>query len=223
MAFAYTDLETSGLQPWPVHEPWEATLILTGPDRWEITWQLPIDLGRADPKALQIGRFHERRWPPATTDIERHSAIAGMDTAPGNPGPGHVVHPDDMHLWATEFTRLTRGLALVGANVGFDIKDHLDGLLRRHGACPEYHYRPVCSETALWGYLHGRIAADPALADKLAAGVLDVPWSHRALLDAATTLFAVDLNIAPEDRHTSLGDSLLVEAVVDHITGSRWR
>jgi hypothetical protein len=221
MTWAILDLETTGLSPWPAHEPWEATLILPGPDRWEITWQLPVDLGRADSKALQINHFHDRRWPTAATETERRSAITGMDSAAGDPGPGHIVHRDDMHFWAAEFARLVRGLALVGANVGFDMKDHLHGLLRRHGACPEYHYRPVCSEAALWGYLNGRLAADPDLVKEIDVAVLDLPWSHSALLEAAMAITAADLTISAEALHTSLGDCRLVEAVIDQIT--EWR
>ena len=221
MGLAFTDLETTGLNPWPAHEPWEATLIIPGPQqRIEITWQLPVDLGRADSKALQINHFHDRRWAPADTRDKRQDAVLGTDSSAGTVGPGHVVHPDDMHFWAAEFTRLTRGRALVGANVGFDMKDHLDRLLRRHGACPEYHHRPVCTEAALWGYLHGRIIAEPGLAEKLPeADALDIPWSHGRLLDAAMALFGADLTISAEDRHTSLGDTRLVEAVHDLIVG----
>lgn len=223
MGYVIADLETSGLSPWPAHEPWEATVLFPGLDRWEITWQLPVDEGRADPAALRINRFHERRWKPAVTDEERRTAIDGVDTTAGDPvgGPeaGFVVHPDDMHFWATQFVKATSGLALVGANVGFDMKDHLHGLLRRHGACPMYHHRPVCSEAALWGYLNGRLAADPDLVKEIDVAVLDLPWSHGDLLAAAMAITAADLTVLPVDRHTSRGDCRLVEAVIDQITG----
>lgn len=233
LSLAFADLETSGLSPWPDHEPWEATALIVDPYRVEITWQLPIDLGRADPAALRINRFHERRWKPAASGDERRTAVDGVDTAAGEPvgGPetGFVVHPDDMHLWAARFVQLTSGRALVGANVSFDMKDHLDRLLRRHGACPMYHHRPVCTEAALWGYLNGRLDADkdldgrPSFEEKMTdiGDALDVPWSHQKLLDAAMALFAVDLNVRPEDRHTSLGDCRLVEGVHELIT--RWQ
>jgi hypothetical protein len=238
MAYAYTDLETTGLSPWPEHEPWEAALILPGlasrsvpgralAERCEIVWQLPVDLGRAEPRALQIGRFHDRRWPAARTVGEREKAIAGVDHAGGDPGEGYVVHPDDMRLWAAEYARLTRDdLALVGANVSFDTKDHLGRLLRRHGACPMYHHRPVCTEAALYGYLNGRLAGDKDLQDRYRLMVeasdlpdpLDVPWSHNRLLDLTATLFSVDPR-DPDERHTALGDCRLVEGVHQLITG----
>lgn len=83
----FVDTETTGLDP-DLHEIWEVGLIL--PDGSEHEWQLPVDLGRADPAALQIGRFHERR-----------SADVQYDFAP-------------------EFAQLTRGLHLAGAVVSFD-------------------------------------------------------------------------------------------------------
>jgi hypothetical protein len=212
--------------PWPEHEPWEAALILPGPRRCEIVWQLPVDLGRADPTALRIGRFHDRRWPAATTVGERQKAIAGVDHASRDPGEGYVVHPDDLRLWATGYARLTPGLALVGANVSFDMKDFLEAFLRRHGACPMYHHRPVCTEAALYGYLNGRLAGDKDLQDRYRLMVevsdlpdpLDVPWSHERLLDLAADLLYIDPR-DPDERHTALGDCRLVEAVVNRITG----
>jgi hypothetical protein len=56
MSLAFIDTETTGLDP-DRHEIWEIALIV---DDQEYQWFLPVDLGKADPIALNIGRFHER-------------------------------------------------------------------------------------------------------------------------------------------------------------------
>ncbi len=65
----FVDCETTGLDP-DRHEVWEVGLIVPiviadeddEEDEWEEhVWQLPVDLGKADQIALNIGRFHDRR------------------------------------------------------------------------------------------------------------------------------------------------------------------
>jgi hypothetical protein len=57
MTVCWVDTETTGLHPWQ-HEIWEIGLILPGGA--EHRWFLPVDLGQADPFALEIGRYHSR-------------------------------------------------------------------------------------------------------------------------------------------------------------------
>lgn len=64
-ALAFVDTETTGLDP-DFHEIWEVGLIVNDEER---LWQLPVDLKRADPKALEIGRFHERYKADALTRL----------------------------------------------------------------------------------------------------------------------------------------------------------
>ena len=54
---AFVDVETTGLDPL-LHEIWEVALVV---EHRTYVWQLPVDLGRADARALALGRFHERR------------------------------------------------------------------------------------------------------------------------------------------------------------------
>lgn len=67
---AFVDTETTGLAA-DYHEIWEVGLIVDGEER---SWQLPIDLKKADPKALDVGRFHERYDVSALTPVSRFAA-----------------------------------------------------------------------------------------------------------------------------------------------------
>lgn len=79
-ALAFVDTETTGLDP-DRHEIWEVGLILRDGEGAEVEyeWQLPVDLGKADPVALDIGqfwlagRYGDESWasPDDTGDIYR--------------------------------------------------------------------------------------------------------------------------------------------------------
>lgn len=150
---AFVDTETTGLDP-DRHEIWEVGLIVDGN---EFEWQLPVDLGRAEPIALKINGFHERRWNPATqTDLTNFARI---------------------------FALLTRGYHLAGAVVSFD-EERLRKLLRANGACPEWHYHLVDVETFAAGKLG---LAPPWDSEELSAKVGIEPTRfdrHTALGDA---------------------------------------
>lgn len=121
MSVAFCDTETTGLDP-DLHQIWEVGLIV---DEGEHSWQLPVDLGRADAVGLRIGRFHERY------DSALVSGIAEF---------------------AAQFAELTRGRHLVGAVISFD-EERLRKLLRANGACPEWHYHLVDCEALAAGRL----------------------------------------------------------------------
>ena len=59
MTLAFIDTETTGLDP-DRHSIWEVGLIT--PDGDEHLWQFPVEEMSADPFALEIGRYWERRW-----------------------------------------------------------------------------------------------------------------------------------------------------------------
>lgn len=130
---AFVDTETTGLDP-DRHEIWEVGLIireirdiaddLVAYQDTEHTWQLPVDLGRADAMGLKIGRFHERRIREVT----------------------------EVGEFVDEFCYLTRGAHLVGAVISFD-EERLRRLARANGACPEWHYHLVDVEALAAGYL----------------------------------------------------------------------
>lgn len=119
---AFIDTETSGLDP-DRHEIWEVGLILrNGKWQTEHHWFLPIDLGRADAEALQVGRYYERH--PSALKRQTRGAVA------------------DLVDCAYLFEQLTRNAYLVGAVVSFD-EQRLAKLLRANGACPSWNYHLI--------------------------------------------------------------------------------
>ena len=62
----FIDTETTGLDP-DRHAIWEVALIT--PDGNEHVWQFPVDEMSADPFALDIGRYWDRRWPDGIQEV----------------------------------------------------------------------------------------------------------------------------------------------------------
>lgn len=158
----FVDCETTGLDP-DRHEIWEVALL--GPTGQESAWILDVDLGRADPRALEIGRFHDRH------------------------PRGHFKTLDDEWMitdhatFAADFARRTRGLHLAGAVVSFD-EERLRKLLRANGACPEWNYHLVDVEALAAGKAG---LAPPWKSDDLSRSVGINPGEfarHTALGDA---------------------------------------
>lgn len=153
---AFVDTETTGLDP-DRHEVWELALILRRPDRTETeyVWQLPVDLGRAEAKALEIGRFYGRQ---------------------------NLGGPDDPWDVARRFAELTAGAHLVGAVPSFD-DAFLKRFLRAHGACPGWHYHLVDVEALAIGWLAGRYHEH--VAEGVEAPLLppSPPWNSGDLTD----------------------------------------
>lgn len=194
---AFLDTETTGLDP-DRHEVWEVGLILrddTG-DR-EYVWQLPVDLGRADAMALKIGQWYERRWPwpvysPASDERGQEDDDHRTEGSVQGDQP-FVVPPGRMADWAALFAEVTDGAHLVGAVISFD-EERLRRLLRKHGACPTWHYHLIDVEA-------------------LAAGKANLapPWKSDDLSAA--------IGVDPEqfDRHTALGDARWARAIYDAV------
>jgi hypothetical protein len=196
---AFVDTETTGLDP-NRHEVWEVFLHLrefredgTPRTPFEKRWFLPVDLGKADPVALTIGRYYERWTKP---------------TAPSTKG---VVYVDSdastLEAFAAEFARLTHGAHLVAAVPSFD-DAFLKRLLTKHGACPGWHYHLVDVEALAIGYLRG-IARGVAVAGDVARFGATVdrarqvsapPWDSSALTQA------LGISIDESTKHTAEGD-----------------
>ena len=165
---AFVDTETTGLDRTGRHQIWEVALVVrrwerdaTGSlftDEEESHWFLPVDLGRADPVALRIGRFHER-----------HPRGYDFDWRASDDDGRHVSEPA---AFAEDFADRTRGCHLVGAVTSFD-EERLWRLLTENGACPEWHYHLVCVENVAYGYLLGREKNAMAL-----------PWKSHPLTEA---------------------------------------
>lgn len=231
----FIDTETTGLDP-VRHEIWEVACVIrerldSGQNAdTEHVWQLPVDLARADTIALNIGHFQERRW--------RGGGGVGGDWQGRNPitkEAGYVVGWDAMGRWAAEFARLTWGAHLIGCVPSFD-ENRLERLLRKHGACPGWHYQPIDVETLAAGYVIGRARgiALAALSDpqanevRMACGI-DAPsiGRFRGALDAQKTAelpidseaISREVGVDPDkfDRHTALGDVLWARAIWDAV------
>lgn len=233
----FIDTETTGLDP-ERHEVWEVACIIRkhGEADAEYVWQLPVDLGRADPMALRIGRFHERRHArlkPSTVDRDPSVVVQLVD--PEGVDGELSIRPLD--VWCEQFARLTWNAHMIGAVPSFDT-DRLERLLRRHGACPGWHYQPVDVEAVVAGYLIGlaRGIARCALSDPQANRVreatgIDVEGigQYRGALegvDVGKTLpwssdeLAARIGIRPDEegRHTALGDARWARDQWDRIT-----
>lgn len=228
-ALCFIDTETTGLHP-EEHEIWEVACIIRQPipperrdllgrdeHDWEETsyvWQLPVDLARADLIALNIGHFHERRWEP--NHSQEPGDVWGKTKC--------LVGPSFMGEWAHEFARLTWGAHMIGMVPSFD-ENRLDRLIRRHGACPGWHYQPVDVETLAVGSILGSLAmmdgketvsaatdrgaevtADLHYPNRIASSRqffmerVALPWDSERL----SSWFGIDAS--RYDRHTALGD-----------------
>jgi DNA polymerase III epsilon subunit-like protein len=152
---AFIDTETTGLDP-DQHQIWEVAAII---EREGITeeyeWQLPVYLGRADPMALKIGRFYDRRRPARVL-----AQLADF---------------------AEIFALRTEGCRLVGAVVSFD-EERLRGLLRQQHQCPMWHYHLIDVEALAAGWLAGR-SCDAASAEDWLVKARP-PWDSNKLSKA---------------------------------------
>lgn len=182
----FIDTETTGLNA-VIHEVWEVGMIIQNSDEVELTeyvWQLPVDLTMADPIALNIGRFHDRRWPtlvPQGLDQPVGHEVTHGDQL-GDPTARHQVPPAWMPYWAERFVKLTRGAHLIGNVTSFD-EERLRRLLMKHGQVPMWHYHIICAENLI----AGRLALPP-------------PWKSKELSEAVGVP-------VPQDQHSALADA----------------
>lgn len=119
---AFLDCETTGLDA-RIHQPYEVCI-------WREDWEhpntfgLPHTLEYADPMALKIGRYWERRFP--------RTSPTSVAPAPANLA-AHLAH----HLHDT---------TLVGSNPAFDA-----AMLTRFIGAPVWHHRLInVAEGAMW-------------------------------------------------------------------------
>lgn len=129
MTTAFVDTETTHLDA-EIGEAWEVAVILREDNDpttdTEYVWEFSIDPEAADPEALRIGRWHDRRQLPARTD---QAAFTG--SVPALP----MTRAEAVRA----ITNVLSGTILVGSNPGFDER-FLRKLLGPGSA--QWHYRP---------------------------------------------------------------------------------
>lgn len=168
---AFLDCETSGLDVWGGHRPWEVAAIIRHPEGGETEhlWQIQADLETADPVALEKGCYRER----CVLDEGWEAAI--VDDAAVLKATAWAV--------ANDIRQVLYGVTLVGANVGFD-REMLTALFHDHGLAPSWHYRPTCVEVLVQATM--RLPVPPGLKDAadFASVKYDPDELHTALGDA---------------------------------------
>ena len=210
----FIDTETTGLDP-DRHAIWEVALIT--PDGGEHVWQFPVDEMSADPFALNIGRYWDRRWdtdndvPVLNAIYEAHNAKSRRKNFPDD---GRAVRPDS--TWARRFRDLTAGCHLAGAVVSFD-EERLRRLLHSLGVLHRWHYHIIDVEALAVGYLAARgidgIQGDPEGTTARMFDPRDLPWKSDDLSAA------LGIKVSDEDRHTALGDAKFARAIYDAVMG----
>ena len=200
----FIDTETTGLDP-DRHAIWEVALIT--PDGNEHVWQFPVDEMSADPFALDIGRYWDRRWSD-DNDVPVLTAIYGAHERRSRrknfPDEGRAIRPS--RVWAQHFRDLTAGCHLAGAVVSFD-EERLRRLLRSLGVLPRWHYPLIDVEALAVGYL---------MREPVRAGFDGsmLPWKSDELSAE------LDVTVSEEDRHTALGDAKWAMRVYDAVMGA---
>lgn len=190
---AFLDTETTGLDPF-LHDPWEIAVIRRQEGlETELVYRIEPDLTNAEPKALEINRYHERTSAPDWQWHDRQEAARAL------------------------YSQLN-GAVLVGSNPAFDA-EMLCHLFGRYYANPRpWNYRPVDITTLAAGSLYGRAAewtrrdCDAHWYGKV-AGAVGWPWRS----------YEVSRHVeveppAKEAAHTALGDARWARDVWDAVT-----
>ena len=191
------DCETTGLHPELGHVAWEWAVIERDTGNSHVYRVQPngVELGRADPAALEIGGYRER-----TSGMQGRDDCALADLA----GGGDVPSWSCRTCLASHLAGLLKDATIIGAVPGFDER-MLTALLTSYGMRPPWpwHYRVRDIGSMAYGYLSAC----------LALGVPD--------MGASTDDFARALGVDPGqfERHSALGDCRLVGLMLDIIEG----
>ncbi|MCX4575648.1 hypothetical protein OHB41_21130 [Streptomyces sp. NBC_01571] len=211
LPIAFVDCETTHLSA-EIGEAWEVAVILREngdpATDTEYVWQFAIDLTAADPEALRIGRFRERR----------QLAMGG-----GAAFTGCVPAVPMSRAEAVEaVVSVLRGAVLVGSNPGFDER-FFRKLVGPGGA--QWHYRPydvVQLAAAKIGaqqagplpwrthVLSRAVGVEPPTEDVAHTALGDARWA-RDVHDAATRRQPYEMTVEGRAQHAV---GMYVEAAI---------
>lgn len=190
---AFVDTETVGLDPF-LHDAWEYAVILRSDDiDTEYEFRILPDLTNADPKALEINRYHER-----TSNEDWHW--------------------DDRRSAAARLYKLLNGAVIVGSNPAFDA-EMLTHLFGRYYDNPRpWHYRTVDVATLAVGLAYGKAeAAMKRDCDASRYGKVEeyigFPWKSYSASEAIGIA-----RPAGDVAHTAMGDARWARDVYDMVT-----
>lgn len=189
----FGDTETTGLDHF-MHDAWEYALIVRrdGHDT-EYEFRIRPDLSNANPKALEINRYHERTAAPDWTW-------------------------DDPHTAATRMYHLLNGAVLIGSNPAFDADMIRNLFARYYDDAKPWHYRTLDIATFAAGRVYGqaermtRHTCDAAHYGKVDEA-LGWPWSSYR----TSELVGVP-RPSGAAAHTALGDARWARDVWDAVT-----
>ena len=193
MSIVFLDTETTGLNQ-REHEIWEIGAIVRedGAADEEFRWQIRPRIDDADPKALEIGRFHERFAVPEFAAGARLNA------------DGPFYYYKSIYELFSEVADVLKGSHLVGAVPSFD-DAFLKEAFRIHSLEAGWHYHLCDVENLAVGYLaaKGEPLSPPWDSDALSAklGVKVSPDErHTALGDARWARDLYDAVMGGGDR-----------------------